>query len=184
MQLCKVLCWSWCSTEMPFIRCLAFWRRSWTWGDSWCCCLLRLRTWQCYRGKWIIRRVVWGIQHHHFRRPLADLQPMLSCKHGETGGFLLHVLMIVWDQRKVIGKGKEGPSDAPWSVRCCLLDYAVNLQVEEQRRPRISLSNTDLHTENGFAVSHSALEVFVEAVDDKNDLLWNSICPSTFKVEV
>ena len=28
-----------------------------------------------------------------------------------------------------------------------------------------------------FAVSHSALEVVVEAFDDRDNLLWNSICP-------
>ena len=39
---------------------------------------------------------------------------------------------------------------------------------------RTSLSNTGLHTEAGFAVSHSALEVVVEALDDKDNLLWNS----------
>ena len=55
--------------------------------------------------------------------------------------------------------------------------YLVNPQVEEQRRHRASLSNTGVHTEAGFGVSPSALEVGVEALDDKDDLLWNSICP-------
>ena len=52
----------------------------------------------------------------------------------------------------------------------------VNRQVEEQGRHGTSLSNTGLHTEAEFAVSHSALEVVVTALDDKDDLLWNSIC--------
>ena len=39
------------------------------------------------------------------------------------------------------------------------------------------MSNTALHTQAGFAVSHSALEAVVEALDDKDDLLWNSIWP-------
>ena len=71
---------------------------------------------------------------------------------------------------------EEGPSDAPWSVRCCSPHHPVNRQVEEQRRLRTSLSNTGLHAVAGFAVSHSAREVVVEALDDKDDLLWNSIC--------
>ena len=41
---------------------------------------------------------------------------------------------------------------------------------------QLSLSNTGLHTEAGFAVSHSAFEVVVAAPDDKDDLLWNSMC--------
>ena len=49
------------------------------------------------------------------------------------------------------------------------------------------MSNTGLHTKAGFAVSHSALEVVVEALDDKDHLLWNSICPEyapqTFSVD-
>ena len=53
----------------------------------------------------------------------------------------------------------------------------MNRQDEEQRRHGTSLSNTGRHAETGFAVSHSALEVVVEAIDDKDDLLWNSICP-------
>ena len=67
-------------------------------------------------------------------------------------------------------------SDAPWLVRCCLLHHPVNRQVEEQGRHGTSLCNTGLHTEAGFAVSNYALEVVVEALDDKDDLLWNSIC--------
>ena len=39
------------------------------------------------------------------------------------------------------------------------------------------MSNTGLHIKAGFAVPHSALEVVVEALNDKDDLLWNSICP-------
>ena len=42
---------------------------------------------------------------------------------------------------------------------------------EEHFRHMTSLSNTALHTEAGFAVSHSALEVVVEALDNKDDLL-------------
>ena len=41
------------------------------------------------------RRGVWDIQHHHIRLLLADLQAYLLYKHGETGGFPLHVLMSV-----------------------------------------------------------------------------------------
>ena len=63
-----------------------------------------------------------------------------------------------------------------WLVRCCLLHHPVNLQVEEQGRHGTSLSNTGLHTEAGFAVSHSALEVVVAALDEKDDQLWNSMC--------
>ena len=54
--------------------------------------------------------------------------------------------------------------------------HLVNPQVEEQRRHRASLSNTGVHIEAGFGVSPSALEVGVEALDDKDDLLWNSMC--------
>ena len=50
--------------------------------------------------------------------------------------------------------------------------HPVNRQDEEQRRRRTSLSNTGLHTEAGFAVSRSALEVVLETLDDKDDLLW------------
>ena len=69
----------------------------------------------------------------------------------------------------------------------CLKHHPINCQVEEQCQHRTSLSNTGLHTEAGLAVSHSALEVVVEALDDKDDLLWNSICPEyapwTFSVD-
>ena len=41
------------------------------------------------------RRGVWDIWHHHFCLLLADLQAYLLCKHAETGGFLLNVLMSV-----------------------------------------------------------------------------------------
>ena len=50
-------------------------------------------------------------------------------------------------------------------------------QGEEQCQHRTSLSKPGLHTEAGFAVSHSALEVAGEALDGKDDPLWNSICP-------
>ena len=39
------------------------------------------------------------------------------------------------------------------------------------------MDDHSLHNEAGFAVSHSALELVVEALDDKDNLLWNSICP-------
>lgn len=49
------------------------------------------------------------------------------------------------------------------------------------------MSNTGLHIKAGLAVSHSAFEVAVEALDDKDDLLWNFICPEyapeTFSVD-
>ena len=65
--------------------------------------------------------------------------------------------------------------------------HPVNRQVQEKRRHGTSFSNTGLHTEAGFVVSHSALEVVVETPDDKDDLLWNSTCPEnapyTFSVD-
>ena len=49
------------------------------------------------------------------------------------------------------------------------------------------MSNTSLHINAGFTVFHSALEVVVEALDVKGDLLWNSIhpdyTPQTFLVD-
>ena len=49
------------------------------------------------------------------------------------------------------------------------------------------MSNTGLHIKAGFAIPHSTLEVVIEALDDKDNLLWNSICPeytpSTFSVD-
>ena len=51
------------------------------------------------------------------------------------------------------------------------------IRLKSNIRHRTSLSYTGLHTEAGFAVSHSALEVVVEALSDKDDLFWNSICP-------
>ena len=51
------------------------------------------------------------------------------------------------------------------------------IRLKSNTRHRTSLSNTGLHTEAGFAVYHAALEVVVEALGDKDDLWWNSICP-------
>ena len=105
-----VLAWSWYCTGMTSICCLAFWRRSWPgWGNFWCGCLLHCHAWQWYQGRWILRLLedpllqfdrqgVWDIQHHHFFLILADLQAYFLCKHAETGGFFLHVLMSLWDQ--------------------------------------------------------------------------------------
>ena len=39
------------------------------------------------------------------------------------------------------------------------------------------MPDTGLHFETELAVSHFALEVVVEAFDDQDDLLWDSICP-------
>ena len=50
---------------------------------------------------------VWDIQHHHLCLLLADLQAYLLCKHAEMGGFLIHVLMSVWDQRRSWAKSRS-----------------------------------------------------------------------------
>ena len=55
--------------------------------------------------------------------------------------------------------------------------HPVNRQVEEQRADIGHPCLTPVFTPKRFAVSHSALEVVSEALNDKDDLLWNSICP-------
>ena len=64
-----------------------------------------------------------------------------------------------------------------WSDVVCRLTQPIVRLKSNADMHRTSLSNTGLRTEAGFAVSHSALEVLIEALDDKNDLLWNAICP-------
>ena len=61
-------------------------------------------------------------------------------------------------------------------VICRIIRSIVRLKTE-QRRHRTSLFNTGFRTEAGFAVSHSALKVVVEAVDYKDELLGNSVSP-------
>ena len=60
------------------------------------------------------------------------------------------------------------------SIVVCCWHHSVNYQVKS----KADIGHPCLHTKAGFTVSHSVLEVVVEALDDKEDQLWNSICPA------
>ena len=57
--------------------------------------------------------------------------------------------------------------------------HPVDGQVEEQRRHTTTLPHAGLHTEAGVAVAHSALEVVVEALDDQDNFLRDSVHPES-----
>ena len=106
-----ILAWSWCCIGMNLIRCLAFWKCSWP------CCMRRFLTSLpislsnlTVLPSWMNSSVVGrssafyfnrclDIQHHYLCLLLTDLQAHSLHKYAETGCFLLHVLVSVWDQR-------------------------------------------------------------------------------------
>lgn len=170
-------------------HCLAFWRHSWPcWGDFWCCCLLRRHAWQCYWGRWILQlledllRLLWqarGLEH--------SASSLLSSSGWSSGLLVVQTIMLrrvvlscmCWwvceTSARSLAKSRSSRVEKRVPVVGPMLFAASPSQ--EQRWCKASLSNTSLHTEAGFAVSHSALDVVVEALDDEDDLLWNSICP-------
>ena len=125
-------------------RYLAFWRRRWTcWGDSWCRCsaIIHSSTTEVgeFFGCWTGWSSPFTLIGEGFKTLLllsiitcADMlrRVVFSCMY-----WWLCVTSTRSPANFQIFKGWEkGPSDAPWSVRCCLLHRPVNGQVEEQRR--------------------------------------------------
>ena len=80
------------------------------------------------KGLVIKQDCCWSIhvQSHDLRFPLADLQSYLLTKLAETACLLLHVLMLVRQQHKVVGGVKvlqhikECPPDPSWPIFCCV----------------------------------------------------------------
>ena len=134
------------------------------------------------RGLVIKQDWCWSItvQGHDLRFPLADLQYMLT-KLVETECLLLHVLMRVRQQRKVVSEVKvlqrikECPSDPSWLVFCCASNHPVYCQVKKDCRHDTALTYACLDMEVQAAASHAAGEVVVEVLDDLDDVQGNPI---------
>ena len=121
------------------------------------------------------------VQGHDLRFSLADLQSYLLTKLAETACLLLHVLMYVRQQCKVVSKVKvlhyikECPSDLSWLVFCCASHHSVYYQVKKDCRHDTSLTYACLDLEVQAAASYAADEVVVEALNDLDDSQGNPI---------
>ena len=119
----------------------------------------------------------WNIHDkgHDLRFSPADLQSYLLTKLAEMACLLLHVLMRVKQQRKVVGdvkvlqRVKECPSDPSRLVFCCASYYPIYHQAKKDCRHDASLTYARLDLEVQAAASHAAGEVVVEALDDLDD---------------
>ena len=94
---------------------------------------------------------------------------------------LLHVLMRVKQQRKVVGdvkvlqRVKECPSDPSRLVFCCASYYPIYHHAKKDCRQDASLTYARLDLGVQATASHAAGEVVVEALDDLDDAQGNPI---------
>ena len=115
------------------------------------------------------------VQGHDLRFSHADMQSYLLTKLVETACLLLHVLMRVRQQRKVIGEVKvpqrikKCPSDSSWPVFWCASHHPAYHQVKKEHKHDTSLMHASLDLEVQAAASHAAGEVVAEALDDLDD---------------
>ena len=136
------------------------------------------------KGRVIEQDWCWNIyiQGLEFRVSLAKSQSYLLTKLAETAFLLLHVLIHVKQQRKVVGEVKapkhvnECPSDPFWLIFYCTSHHLVYHLVKMDCRldtPPLRYDCLDLEVQ--AATSHAAGEVVLEASDDLNDALGNPI---------